>query len=194
MFTGIIREMGSIKGIQATPTGKRLEIATKKIRPNLGASVAVNGVCLTASKLTKEGFCADVIRESLKLTTLGALGIGDKVNLEPSLTAGDELGGHIVSGHVDATGVVKQVKKSPKETRMTITLPSSIKVLVAKKGSITINGVSLTVTDVKAGAFEVALIPYTLEETTFGALAKGDRVNLEADVLARYVARMLKRR
>jgi riboflavin synthase len=189
MFTGLIRELGKVK--KRTPD--TLEILSR-LKPKRGASVAVNGVCLTVTKAQAGALAFDVHEETWRRTSLGRLTTGARVNLEPSLKAGDEMGGHIVSGHVDAAGEVREImKRAGGFVIMTFSLPEALGGLVAVKGSIAVDGVSLTVTEVGEDRFSVALVPHTLKHTTLGAKKPGDPVNLEADMLARYVREALKR-
>lgn len=180
MFTGIVEAMGRVRAARRTRTGARLEIELP-FEAGRGESISVSGVCLT---WTGAGF--DVVPETLSRTTLGRLRGGDQVNLERSLRAGDRLGGHFVTGHVDAVGEVAEVRRARKETKIWIAMPVDLARYVAPKGSIAVDGVSLTVVDVEADRFSVALIPYTLARTTLGRARRGSRVNLEADILARY--------
>jgi riboflavin synthase len=193
MFTGIIQETGRIAGMKRKGASMRLGIACRTVLEGaeLGDSIAVNGVCLTADALTNESVEMDVGEETFRRTTLGALKIGDAVNLEPALRLGQPLGGHIVSGHVDATAAVKSVVKETTQIVMSIELPEALRPLVAEKGSIAVDGVSLTVGKVEHGVFSLYLIPHTVARTTLLHRAPGSLVNLEADVLARYVANAL---
>ena len=179
MFTGIVREVGRVVSFD----GRRLVVegATQAAE---GDSVAVDGVCLTAVDGVRLAF--DVVEETLSRTTLGALRAGDRVNLEPALRAGEPLGGHIVQGHVDGLGRVRSVGEP-----VWIDAPADLLRYCVEKGSITVDGVSLTVAALDAGGFAVALVPHTLEATTLGAIAPGDAVNLEVDVLAKYVEKLL---
>jgi riboflavin synthase alpha subunit len=180
VFTGIIEAMGRVRSIKRTRTGSRLLIDLPfEARP--GESVAVGGVCLT---WTGEGF--DVVPETLSRTNLGALRQGDRVNLERSLRVGDRMGGHFVAGHVDAVGEVAEIRRARRAVTFWVAMPVDLARYVAPKGSIAIDGVSLTVVDVEPDRFSVALIPFTLKETTLGGARRGTRVNLEADILARY--------
>lgn len=189
MFTGLIRELGKVK--KRTPAA--LEVFSK-LKPKRGASVAVNGVCLTVTRSKGGALAFDVHEETWRRTSLGALSSGGRVNLEPSLKAGDELGGHIVSGHVDAAGEVLEVlPRAGGFVIMTFSLPEALEGLLAVKGSIAVDGVSLTVTAAGADRFSAALVPHTLKHTTLGAKKPGDPVNLEADMLARYVREALKK-
>jgi riboflavin synthase len=186
MFTGLISHMGRIQ-----QTGSRLAVHTPLADElERGDSIAVNGVCLTAVEIDGDRFEADVMEETLRLTSLGRLQEGDEVNLELALRVGDRLGGHFVQGHVDGVGIVSAVEPREHSRVLRITAPHS-KLLryVATKGSIAIDGVSLTVVDVDEHSFSVSLIPETLDRTTLGSVQEGDPVNLEVDIFARYAVR-----
>jgi riboflavin synthase len=199
MFTGIIVDVGRIIALEPRAGDMRLRIAVDRLslehcRP--GDSIAVSGVCLTALDIEVAGagpasFAADVSKETLSLTTLGECRVGSRVNLEPALRAGDALGGHLVSGHVDGIGEVRRIESDARSIRVTFAMPRSLAGFVARKGSVAIDGVSLTVNEVGAEEFGVNLIPHTQAVTTFDELAPGRRVNLEIDVIARYVERLL---
>ena len=194
MFTGIVEELGSVRSMLSNGTGGRLEIecATVLADAEVGASIAVNGCCLTVVGLGDGSWTADVHVETLDRTTLGHLHPGAPVNLERPLRFADRLGGHLVQGHVDAVGEISAREEQPDGSAVvTITAPSSITRYVVEKGSISVDGVSLTVTSVDDLSFAVALIPHTLEVTTLGRRQPGDGVNLEVDVLAKYVERLL---
>jgi riboflavin synthase len=192
VFTGIIKELGRVAGIDRSDAGARFEIgASFTGELAQGDSVAVNGVCLTVTGLRDGSFSADVMNQSLGLTSLGALEAGDAVNLEPALRAGDALGGHIVQGHVDCTGDVVAVTPDGIATRLSIDVPERYRRYLAEHGSVTVDGVSLTVALLTERGFEVSLIPETLDRTTLGRAQTGDAVNLEFDVVARYVERLL---
>jgi riboflavin synthase len=183
MFSGVVRDTGYVKKL--TKTGENtlvLEIQSKKTKLILGSSISVNGVCLTVTKKTTTGFLVDIVKETLLHTNLGKLCVGDQVNLEPSLKIGDSLDGHFVTGHIDACGKILKNGDEP-----SVLFPSKLRPFVAKKGSITINGVSLTVADVKDTILTIALIPFTKTHTNLGLLRKGDLVNIEVDILARYL-------
>ena len=197
MFTGIVEEMGSVVALvpgAGDEADARLRVrgplVTSDARP--GDSIAVSGVCLTVAELPGDGtFVADVMPETLRRSALGDLREGDAVNLERALAVGGRYGGHVVQGHVDGVGVVRSRRPGPRWDDVEIGLDPSLARYVARKGSITVQGVSLTVTHVSDDAFGVSLIPTTLEVTTLGALAPGARVNLEVDVLAKYTERLL---
>ncbi|MFL5871342.1 MAG: riboflavin synthase [Solirubrobacterales bacterium] len=193
MFTGIVEEVGRVRAVDAGADGARLRIATglgAELRQ--GDSISVEGACLTATEVTAESFAADVMNQTLGLTTLGRLSEGDPVNLEPALRAGEPLGGHIVQGHVDGVGDVRAVAEDGFARRVRIGVPDALERYLVEHGSVAVSGVSLTVAGLEQDWFEVALIPETLERTTLGGLAEGGRVNLELDVLARHVERLLR--
>jgi len=191
MFTGLIADTGTVESIEAGEAGARLRIATSLAGEiAAGDSVAVGGACLTAAAVNGGAFAADVVNQTLELTTLGGLVAGDAVNLELALRAADRLGGHIVQGHVDGVGAVSSLAEDGIARRLEIAAPSELAPLLAERGSIAVDGVSLTVSGLEGDAFTVSLIPETLERTTLGRLAEGDRVNLEVDVVARYLQRL----
>lgn len=194
MFTGIVTDIGTIAALERRGGDVRLAVAVGRLdlaRVAIGDSIAVNGVCLTAVEVGDGRFAADVSTETLARTTLGALGVGDPVNLEPALRVGDPLGGHLVSGHVDAVGAVRAIGDEGRGQRWWFDAPSDVLRYVAWKGSIAVDGVSLTIADLDAAGFAVALIPHTIAATTFRARRAGDPVNLEVDTIARYVERLL---
>ncbi len=196
MFTGIVVAMGTIAGRADKGGDVELSIdapALDLTRAALGDSISVQGVCLTVTRKEGGRFFADVSRETLSKTTLGALATGARVNLEPSLRVGDQLGGHLVSGHVDAVGELIEVTADARSWRMKFGLPATLLRFVAQKGSICIDGVSLTVNEVAGGSFDVNIIPHTYRETTLGGLAAGDAVNVEIDQVARYLDRLVQR-
>ncbi len=193
MFTGIVRELGTVEAVDATANGARLRIAAPEAaaRTKLGDSVAVNGVCLTAVETAETTIAFDAVPETIARTTLARLAPGARVNIEPALRAGEPLGGHIVQGHVDGIGRVRALEPEGDGARLTVDLPGEIARFAVEKGSITLDGVSLTIADLGSGWVAIALVPHTLEATTLGALAPGDEVNVEADVLAKHVERLL---
>lgn len=192
MFTGIIQDLGRVAGLEAAEGGARLSVDWSSPRAVArGESVAVSGVCLTALEDSQGRMRFDLSAETLKLTTLGSLKAGAKVNLEKALRAGDSLGGHLVAGHVDGIGTLQEVMAQGEGRELTFEAPAAMAVFLADKGSVAVNGVSLTPIRVRGSRFSVALIPHTLEATDLGALKAGDKVNLEADQVARYVARQL---
>ena len=194
MFTGIIAAIGEVAELQQRGGDVRLRIRTGKLDMSdveLGDSIAVNGVCLTAVELPGDGFLADVSRETLSLTGLGKLGSGGKVNLEKAWTLASRLGGHLVSGHVDGLGTVIERHDDARSVRFTIEAPADLARYIAHKGSITVDGTSLTVNAVQGRQFELNIVPHTLQETIMSGYAVGVRVNLEVDLVARYLERLL---
>jgi riboflavin synthase len=194
MFTGIIQAQGSITALERRGGDVRLSVQSTGLpfaSYEIGESIAVNGVCLTAVVLRDDGFDTDVSVETLDVTNLGRLGVGSPVNLEPSLALGDRLGGHLVSGHVDCLGTVRRVESDARSVRLEIEMPAALARYVAKKGSVTVDGVSLTVNAVAGTVFEVNIIPHTAEVTIIGDYAVGSTVNIEVDLLARYLERLL---
>ena len=198
MFTGIVTDVGEVKSL-AGEADRRITLrsAYPPEELALGASVACSGVCLTVTEKGSDAaghwFAVDASAETLRVTTLGGWKAGTKVNLERALKVGDELGGHIVSGHVDGVGRLEAVEPEAHSQRLSFSLPKALSHFVAQKGSIAIDGVSLTVNAVKANRFEVNIIPHTLGVTTLGRLKPGDAVNIEIDVMARYLARLAER-
>ena len=195
MFTGIIRELGRITAVDGGADGVRLtvEASGTAAQAATGDSVSIDGVCLTAVSIDGGVIAFDAVPETLSRTTLGRLSPGDSVNIEPALRAGEPLGGHYVQGHVDAVGRVRAVDPEGDGVRIWIDAPGEILRYCVEKGSVGMDGVSLTVAALDDAGFAVALIPHTLEVTTLGALEPGDEVNLEADVLAKYVERLVGR-
>jgi riboflavin synthase len=194
MFTGIVVDVGMVKAQEPRGGDVRMVIGIDRIDPvglHLGDSICVQGCCLTVTELIGRAFAADVSRETLSLTTLGDLAVGSPVNLEPSLKAGDALGGHLVSGHVDGVAHVDSLSGDARSTRVKITVPKHLAKYIARKGSVAVDGVSLTVNEVQGATFGINLIPHTQQVTTLGRLAPGGRVNLEIDQVARYVERRL---
>jgi len=194
MFTGIIEAVGTVAGLESRGGDVRLSIATPGLDlagAAVGDSIAVNGACLTAIELPGDGFAADVSRETLALTTLGGLKAGSRVNLERALTLSRPLGGHLVSGHVDGVGEVLSRKEDGRSWRFVFRMPEAISRYVAKKGSICVDGVSLTVNEVEGARFGVNIVPHTMEATIFGKYTTGSKVNLEVDIVARYLERLL---
>jgi riboflavin synthase len=194
MFTGIILTTGRIMAM--SEKGGDLELAVDAAgldvtRIGIGDSICVQGVCLTATRKQGTQFFADVSRETLTKTTLGKLSVGSRVNLEPSLRAGDQLGGHMVSGHVDAVGALRGMQQDARSWRLDFEIPTGLMRFVAAKGSICVNGVSLTVNNIAARRFDVNIIPHTREVTTLGELKISDEVNIEIDVIARYLERLM---
>jgi len=195
MFTGLVEGTGVITGLTPQAEGLRLTVRTSfpAAELTLGESVAVAGACLTVVALAPPAAAFEVSPETLKRTTFPLKKVGDRVNLERSLRLGDRLGGHLVTGHVDAVGTVKEVRSGPAHFQLKIELPEALSRLVIEKGSIAVDGVSLTVNACRGNAFLVNIIPFTAKETTLAALKVGDRVNLETDIIGKYVARLLGR-
>jgi len=191
MFTGIITDIGTVRTIfNKNGTKLTLGVAFDVADVKIGASVACNGICLTVTGRDEKGLSFDASGETLARTTLGTWAEGDEINIERSLKAGDELGGHMVMGHVDAVAKVLKISEIEGGKGITLEMPGAIAHLIAEKGSIAVDGVSLTVNAIGPGRFEVAIIPHTEAVTTFRSLKSGDKVNLEADVFARYSARL----
>jgi riboflavin synthase len=194
MFTGIVQDVGRIVALERRGGDARLTVGVDRLdlsRTAIGDSIAVAGVCLTAVSVEARAFSADVSQETLTITTIGAWRVGRRVNLEPALRAGDALGGHLVSGHVDGVAELRARLEQGRSQRFRIQVPALLARYVARKGSVALDGVSLTVNDVGQQEFEVNLIPHTLEVTTLGELAVGDGVNIEVDLMARYAERLL---
>lgn len=194
MFTGIIQSVGTLGATEDRGGDSRLTLRTGKLDLSdvqLGDSIAVNGVCLTAVALPGDGFVADVSRETLSKTSLGALGIGDPVNLEKALTPTTRLGGHLVSGHVDGLGEVTAVEQEARSWRYHVRVPDELARYIAPKGSVCIDGVSLTVNTVDGAVFTVNIVPHTQQETIIHGYRVGTRVNIEVDIIARYLERLL---
>jgi riboflavin synthase len=190
MFTGIVEELGRI----SSRDGTRLRVACSLVSEDsdIGASVAVNGVCLTVVERDDDGLAFDLSQETLRRTALGRLASGDPVNLERPATLATRLGGHLVQGHVDAVGAVASIRPAPDGGAwLRVSTPTELGRYLVEKGSVTVDGVSLTVAALEEGGFAVALIPHTLSVTTFGSAREGDPVNLEVDVIAKYVERLL---
>jgi riboflavin synthase len=194
MFTGIILATGRVTSIAQTSGDLEIGVDAAGLdvaRIAIGDSVSVQGVCLTVTRKEETSFYADVSRETLAKTTLGSLKVGSRVNLEPSLRAGDALGGHMVSGHVDAVGKLRKADQDARSWRLEFELPEGLARFVAPKGSICVDGVSLTVNNVEGRRFDVNIIPHTHAVTTLGELRVGDEVNIEIDVVARYLAKLM---
>lgn len=199
MFTGIVQTTGQIAAATSVPGGLRLTINVSHWEPEggyvvePGHSICVSGVCLTVTRAEHDGLAFDVIRETLDKTTLGGLAVGDRVNIEPAVLPGQPLGGHFMQGHVDGVGAVTAIHAGEDEWRITVAPPAELMAYIIPKGSVAIDGVSLTLAEVHDDTFEVALIPTTLDITTLGQQKVGDHVNLEADILAKSVVTVLKR-
>ena len=192
MFTGLVADLGTVSDVAATADGVRLSVATSLAGElSEGDSVAVNGVCLTAVSADAQGFTAEVMNETLRRSSLAEVAAGGRVNLELPLRAQDRLGGHVVQGHVDGVGAVSAVEDDGFARVVTIDAPPELLRYVVEKGSIAVDGVSLTVSTVSPDTFAVSLIPETLERTNLGAAAPGTPVNLEVDVLAKYVEKLV---
>jgi riboflavin synthase len=192
MFTGLIADVGTVLSFSREGDGARLRVGTRLASElDAGASVAVNGVCLTATDVDADSFAADAMSETLRRTSLSALRDGAPVNLELPLRASDRIGGHVVQGHVDATGTVRAQREEGFSRVLAIEAPAEVAKHLVEKGSVALDGVSLTVSALNDDAFEVALIPETLARTNLGSLAPGDTVNIETDILAKHVARLV---
>ena len=194
MFTGIIQSVGEVRRLEPRGGDVRLTIGSGRLSLTsaaLGDSIAVNGVCLTAVTLAADAFAADVSRETLALTTLGGLAPGSPVNLEPALTLATPLGGHLVSGHVDGVGRVLERREDARSWRLRIAAPAELARYIAHKGSICVDGVSLTVNAVDGACFALNIVPHTLDQTIIARYQVGTRVNLEVDLIARYLERLL---
>ncbi|MDQ3889990.1 MAG: riboflavin synthase [Actinomycetota bacterium] len=196
MFTGIVQEVGRVAARDGAAEGIRLGVRARATAAEVerGDSVAVSGVCLTVSEIDGEVLTFDVVPETLARSSLARVAPGGAVNLERALRAGEPLGGHIVQGHVDGSGSVRSVTREGDGRRLSIELPPALARYCAVKGSVAVDGVSLTIAALVAASFEVALVPHTLATTTLGSLEPGDEVNLEVDVLAKYVERLLESR
>ncbi len=195
MFTGIVEELGTLRRIERGAVSAKLHIGARRVLEDvsLGDSIAVNGVCLTVVDFSREQFSADVMAETLAKTNLGSLRPGDRVNLERALRLGDRLGGHLVSGHIDGVGTIVGREPYGIAVVFTIKAPPEVMRYVVKKGSIAIDGISLTVVDHESDGFCVSIIPHTAQLTTLGFKKVGDSVNLESDMIAKYVERMMSR-
>jgi riboflavin synthase len=193
MFTGLIEEVGTVRDLRRAGGGARITVASAKIWKDLsiGESISVNGVCLTAVEIGRESFVADVSAESLERSTLGMLGRGSAVNLERPLSLDSRLGGHIVQGHVDGTGTVRSIEKSGEGALVAFGYPAELGRYLVEKGSIAVDGISLTIASLRDDEFTSAVIPHTFMETDLRTLKPGDRVNLEVDIIAKYVQRFL---
>ncbi len=193
MFTGIIEEMGTVRALQRSGASARLAVAANKVIEGtmLGDSISVNGVCLTVVAMGKAEFSADIAVETLSVTNLGSLTVGAKVNLERALQLSARIGGHLVSGHVDAVGRIREKREEGNGWRIFFDAPDAILRHVIKKGSIAIDGISLTVADVDRTGFSVAMIPHTAKLTTLGFKTVGNSVNIESDIIGKYVERLL---
>ncbi|MCB1735457.1 MAG: riboflavin synthase [Gammaproteobacteria bacterium] len=194
MFTGIIESVGRVAAMQPRGGDMRLRVQSGKLDLSdvvLGDSIATNGVCLTVIELPGDGYWADVSGESLRRTTLGGLSIGSAVNLEKALTPSTRLGGHLVSGHVDGVGEIVSIREDARSVRFQVKAPDALARYIAEKGSVCMDGVSLTVNSVAGAAFDLNIVPHTMQETTIHAFRVGTRVNLEVDIIARYLERLV---
>jgi riboflavin synthase len=194
MFTGIIKAIGKVEKMEQQGGDLRITITCAELpwkEFDVGESISINGVCLTAVEILPNGFVADVSVESINVTALANLGEGSKVNLEPSVSLGERLGGHLVSGHVDCVGQIKSRENDARSVRLVVEIPAEYGRYVARKGSVCIDGVSLTVNEVSDNTFDVNIIPHTADVTIIGDYQSGTEVNIEVDLLARYVERLL---
>ncbi|MCD6451757.1 MAG: riboflavin synthase [Acidobacteria bacterium] len=196
MFTGIVEEVGKVVELSVTSSGGKIIISTPKLAGTMkmGESLAVNGACLTLTDIRNETVSADISLETLRRTTIGSLRRGDPVNLERALRVGEPLGGHLVLGHIDFVAEVIGFRKEGEAQIMRIAIPSGEERFFVKKGSVAVDGVSLTVSGLSDSYFEVTLIPFTLNETTLGKRKMGDKVNIECDIIGKYVVRFLEGR
>jgi riboflavin synthase len=192
MFTGLVETLGLVQGVRAEGPGRRLTLSAPLDDLSLGDSVAVNGCCLTVVEVTADGFSFEAGPETLQLTNLGELAVGDRINLERSLRLGDRLGGHLVTGHVDGLGRIAERRRDGDWELIWFSCPPALAEQMAPKGSVAVDGISLTLVEVRADAFSVALIPHTLAVTTLGFKQVGAAVNLETDLLAKYVWKCLR--
>jgi len=196
MFTGIIEELGTISGVKDLGDSIRLQVSGELVRSDLaqGESISVNGACLTAAELTKDGFVADVMQETLNRTSLRGIAVGDKVNLERAMSGAGRFGGHVVQGHVDGVGEIISRQPSDNWEVVKVQIPSELAKYVVHKGSITFDGVSLTVNDISDDVVSLSLIPETLRLTTLGQKGVGAKVNVEADILAKHIEKLIEAR
>lgn len=194
MFTGLITELGEITGLEKRAGNARLSVKAKEIVPDasIGDSISVNGVCLTVTDIENSVLSFDVSHETLKSSNLGSSKKGDRVNLEPSLKPSSKLGGHFVTGHIDGTGRIRSKASSGNALRIEIEAPANVLNYLVEKGSVAVDGISLTVVDVFQDAFSLVIIPHTAKITTLGLKGAGDSVNLEPDILAKYVAKFVR--
>jgi riboflavin synthase len=193
MFTGIVRERGRVAEVDGADGARHLRVDAPETASRLavGDSVSVDGCCLTATEVAGGQFAVTAVPETISRTTLGSLSTGDEVNLETATRAGEPLGGHYVQGHVDGVGCVESVEREEEGARMRISSPAELLRYCVEKGSIAVGGVSLTIAALSDGAFEVALIPHTVEQTTLGSAQPGDELNIEVDILAKYVEKLI---
>ena len=193
MFTGIVEEMGKIRQILLAGSSGKIQIEARKVLEGtkVGDSIAVNGVCLTVTSLSHDGFTADMMAETYRRSALGQQKVGDLVNLERAMAAGERFGGHIMSGHIDGTGVIEKLRREENAVWVTIRTKPAVLRLIVEKGSVGIDGISLTVASVSETGFQVSVIPHTGEETTLLKKKTGDLVNLENDIVGKYVEKLL---
>jgi riboflavin synthase len=196
MFTGIVEELGTISGVKDLGDSIRLQVSGELVRSDLaqGESISVNGACLTAAELTEDGFVADVMLETLNRTSLRGIAVGDKVNLERAMSGSGRFGGHVVQGHVDGVGEIISRQPSDNWEVVKVRIPSELGKYVVHKGSITFDGVSLTVNDISDDVVSLSLIPETLRLTTLGQKGVGAKVNVEADILAKHIEKLIEAR
>ncbi len=194
MFTGIIEETGTIKNIIPIAGGKRIKISARKILDDISVndSVCVNGVCLTVTNLEEDGFWVDAVGATLDKTTFNEIKISEPVNLERSLRVGDRLGGHFVQGHVNGVGILKRITKLGDNFLLSIDIPKELERYLIKEGSIAVDGISLTIADLNGSVIDISLIPHTWNNTTIRFKREGDKVNIETDVMAKYVEQLIK--
>ncbi len=193
MFTGIIEETGTVVAVKKGAVSSRITFCAEKILTDIheGDSIAVNGICLTATEISKNTFTADVMAETMRRSTMGELCIGYRVNMERAMLCGGRFGGHIVSGHTDGTGTIIDIKREENAVWVTVTAEKNIMGFIVHKGSVAIDGISLTVAEVAETFFKVSVIPHTGQETTLLTKKKGDRVNLECDIIGKYVQKLM---
>ena len=196
MFTGIVEELGTISGVKDLVDSIRLQVSGELVRSDLaqGESISVNGACLTAAELTEDGFVADVMLETLNRTSLRGIAVGDKVNLERAMSGAGRFGGHVVQGHVDGVGEITSREPSDNWEVVKVRIPSQLAKYVVHKGSITFDGVSLTVNDISDDVVSLSLIPETLRLTTLGQKGVGAKLNVEADILAKHIEKLIEAR
>ncbi|MDP4145995.1 MAG: riboflavin synthase [Bacillota bacterium] len=195
MFTGLVEEIGQIKGMHKASNSMRLTISASNILKSvkLGDSIAVNGVCLTVTSFSSSEFTVDVMPETIRMSSLKELGVGSKVNLERAMALGDRFGGHIVSGHIDGTGTIEKIQEEEIAIWFTIKLPKELSRYIIHKGSIAVDGISLTCAEVGEDYFKVSIIPHTKDKTILSSKKAGDTVNLECDVIGKYVEKLFRK-